>query len=196
VGGGFKWSHNHISKFETNKFALIDFTCTITKEDKCIPMDLRGTIIKPTPSHKFLGIIIDEHLSWRQHIMYAIGKGTAYTLQLRQLTITSKGLPLSLMRQLFTSIALPKLLYVVDIWFTPIYLTNDNNIHKGSIETAKKTQQSTTNSTTGYDRSTKNHSHRHTGSPHQPTPTRPTVAQISVPMFACFALKSITPNRI
>jgi hypothetical protein len=25
AGGGFEWSHNHNSKFETNKFALIDF---------------------------------------------------------------------------------------------------------------------------------------------------------------------------
>jgi hypothetical protein len=97
AGGGFKWSRNHNSKFETNKFALIDFTRTIQKDEEHLPMDIRGTIIKPTPTHKFLGVIIDERLSWRQHIAYAIGKGTAYTLQLRRLTIASKGLPLSLM---------------------------------------------------------------------------------------------------
>ena len=82
AGGGFEWSHNHNSKFETNKFVLIDFTRTILKDKECLPMDIQGTVIKPTPIHKFLRVIIDERLSWRQHIAYAIRKGTAYTLQL------------------------------------------------------------------------------------------------------------------
>jgi hypothetical protein len=101
-------------------------------------MNIRGTVIKPTPTHKFLGVIIDKCLTWCQHIAYAIGKGTAYVLQLRHLTIASKGLPLSLMQRLYTSVTLPKLLYMVDVWFTPIHSTNNNNTHKGSIKTTKK----------------------------------------------------------
>jgi hypothetical protein len=138
AGGGFDWSRDHNSKFETNKFALIDLTHTNPKEEDRLPMNIRGTVIKPSPAHKFLRVIIDKRLSWRQHITYAIGKGTAYVFQLCHLTITSKGLPLFLMRQLYTSVALPKLLYAADIWFTPIYSTNNDNICRGSIETANK----------------------------------------------------------
>ena len=101
-------------------------------------MNVRGMTIKPMPTHKFLGVIIDEHLSWCQHIVYTIGKGTVYVLQMRCLAIASKGLPLPLMRQLFTSITLPKLLYAIDVWFTPLYSTDNNDIHQGSIVTAKK----------------------------------------------------------
>ena len=95
TGGGFDWSRNHNSKFETNKFGLIDFTPT--KQATGLPMDIRGTVIKPSTSHKFLGVIVDEHLKWKHHINYAISKGTAYTLQLRCLATASKGLSLTLM---------------------------------------------------------------------------------------------------
>ena len=136
TGGGFDWSLDHNSKFETNKFALIDFTPI--KQTAHPHINIRGTIITPTISHKFLGVIVDERLSWHHHINYAIGKGTAYTLQLYRLATASKGLPLMLMCQLYTSVAIPKLLYAIDVWFTPLYTTDNNDIRRGSITAAKK----------------------------------------------------------
>ena len=38
TGGGFDWSCNHNSKFETNKFGLINFTPT--KQVTGLPMDI------------------------------------------------------------------------------------------------------------------------------------------------------------
>ena len=61
TGGGFDWSRDHNSKFETNKFGLIDFTPT--KQVTGLPMDIRGTVIKPSTSHKFLGVIVDKCLT-------------------------------------------------------------------------------------------------------------------------------------
>ena len=48
------------------------------------------------------------------------------------------SLPLTLMRQLYTSVAIPKLLYTVDIWFTPLYTTDNDKICWGSITATKK----------------------------------------------------------
>ena len=87
--GGLDWSFNHNSKFKTNKFALIDFTPT--KQSSC-PLNVWRTTIMPSISHKFLGVIIDECLSWHQYINYTISKGTPYTLQLCRLATASKGL--------------------------------------------------------------------------------------------------------
>ena len=42
------------------------------------------------------------------------------------------------MRQLYTSVAIPKLLYTVDVWFTPLYTTDNDETHQGSITAAKK----------------------------------------------------------
>ncbi|KAG2063420.1 hypothetical protein BDR04DRAFT_940490, partial [Suillus decipiens] len=50
----------------------------------------------------------------------AIAKGTSYVLQLRRLSSSAKGLPLRLMRQLYLAVALPKMLYAADLWFSPV----------------------------------------------------------------------------
>ena len=63
-GGGYQWSKDHNSKFETSKFALIDFTRSRAKER--LPLHIRGITIQPSSSHKFLGIIIDQELRWRE----------------------------------------------------------------------------------------------------------------------------------
>jgi hypothetical protein len=106
-------------------------------------MNIKGTIIKPSATHKFLGVIVDERLSWRYHVNYAIGKGTAYTLQLCRLATAAKGLPMPLMCQLYTSVALPKLLYTVNVWFTPLHSSNsdNDNLRRGSITTTKKLER-------------------------------------------------------
>jgi hypothetical protein len=44
-GGGYDWSRDHNSKFETSKFALIDFSMNRTKTRP--PMTIRGSIIHP-----------------------------------------------------------------------------------------------------------------------------------------------------
>ena len=61
-GGGYQWSKDHNSKFETSKFALTDFSLNRSKE--CHLIHVRGITIKPTKSHKFLGIILNQELRW------------------------------------------------------------------------------------------------------------------------------------
>jgi len=110
-GGGYDWSRNHNSKFETNKFALIDFSMNCQKNRP--NMHIQGSVISPTSTHRFLGVIVDQELRWNAQVDNSIAKGTAYVLQLHRLSATSKGLPLRLMRQLYQAVALPKMLYAV-----------------------------------------------------------------------------------
>jgi hypothetical protein len=134
-GGGYDWAKDHNSKFETSKFALMDFSMNPIKERPLLIT--RRTTINPTVMHKFLGVILDQALRWQPHIAYAIAKGTAYVLQLRRLSTTSTGIPISLMRQLYLSVALPKMLYAVDLWFHPMYTGRSDTPQRGSIGVAK-----------------------------------------------------------
>ena len=134
--GAFNWSTDHNSRFETSKFALIDFSMNKSKERPI--MNIRGNLIKPTDTHRFLGVLLDEGLRWHKHVTYAIGKGTAYVLQLRRISRSSKGIPLTLSRQLYTSVALPKMLYALDLWFKPIYTGDSDTVIRGSIGTSKR----------------------------------------------------------
>ena len=129
--GGYEWSRTHNSNFETSKFALIDFTRSKTKERH--PITIRNTLIKPSHHHRFLGVIMDQELTWKEHAAYAVGKGTEYVLQLRRLSRTSMGIPAKLMCQLYQSVAIPKFTYAADIWFRPLFKGNSTeSIQRGS----------------------------------------------------------------
>jgi hypothetical protein len=130
-GGGFEWSRNHNSRFETNKFALIDFS--MNKNRTRPPMNIQGAIIRPSPTHRFLGVILDQELRWKAQVDNAVAKGTAYVMQLRRLSTMSKGIPLRLMRQLYQATAVPKMLYAADIWFTPAFQDGSDTLQRGSI---------------------------------------------------------------
>ena len=80
-GGGYEWSANHNSRFETNKFVLMDFSLNRAKPRP--DMNLRGVTIKSAPSHKFLGVIIDNELCWTAQAAYTTAKGAKYTILLQ-----------------------------------------------------------------------------------------------------------------
>ncbi|KAF8835619.1 hypothetical protein BDN67DRAFT_912717, partial [Paxillus ammoniavirescens] len=99
-------------------------------------------IIHPSKTHRFLGVIIDYEPRWNAHATYAMGKGTAYVLQLRCLSLAAKGIPLKLMKQLYTTVAIPKMLYAVDVWLRPIYAGETDNPQRGSIGIVKRMEHS------------------------------------------------------
>jgi len=134
--GGYEWSHTHNSKFKTNKFALIDFSMNWQKE--CPNMHIQGSIICSTPTHWFLGVIVDQELRWNVQVDHTVAKGMAYVFQLCRLSSTAKGLSLRLMRQLYQAITLPKMLYAADLWFTPSFQEGSVELQWGSVGMAKQ----------------------------------------------------------
>jgi hypothetical protein len=148
--GALQWSRDHNSKFEVNKFALIDFTRSRTKARP--PLTIQDTIIKPTEHHHFLGLVVDQELTWKFQAGHAIAKGTEYVLQLRRLSRPSNGVSAKLMRQLYITVAIPKFTYGADVWFRPIYTEGTNREQqgsKGAAERLAKVQRIATLSITG-----------------------------------------------
>lgn len=132
-GGGYEWSRAHNSKFETNKFALMDFS--MNRQRNRPNMHIQGSVIRPTATHRFLGVIVDQELRWNAQVDHATAKGLAYVLQLRRLATTAKGLPMRLMRQLYQAVAVPKMLYAADLWS---YCDGSDIPQRGSIGVAKR----------------------------------------------------------
>jgi hypothetical protein len=135
-GGGFEWSRDHNSRFEPNKFALMDFSMNRRKTRP--NMNIQGSIIQPSFTHRFLGVILDQELRWTAQVDNAIAKGTAYVCQLRRLSTTAKGIPLQLMRQLYQATAVPKMLYAASLWFTPVYQNGSDHPLRGSMGVARR----------------------------------------------------------
>ena len=93
--------------------------------------------IKLVESHHFLSVLLDEGLRWHKQVTYAVGKGTAYVLQLHRISLSANGIPLTLSRRLYTLVALPKMLYALDLWFKPIYNGDSDEVNRGLIGTSE-----------------------------------------------------------
>ena len=116
-GGCLQWAVAHNSKFEASKSALIDFSRAkgIGHPD----MLLQGMLIKPSISHKFLGVLLDQELHWKHQANYVLGKALKWLLAFHRLTWMASGVNLRLMQQLYHAVAIPKMTYAVDVWYTP-----------------------------------------------------------------------------
>jgi ribonuclease HI len=126
--GGLKWSQDHNSPFEISKSVIMHASrrTQASQEDerKRVPLDrppltINGTQIKEVENFKYLGVLIDAQLRWNAQSQKAISSATNWLLQFCRLTTPATGVKAKLMRQLYMSVAVPKMTYGMDIWHTP-----------------------------------------------------------------------------
>jgi len=100
-GGSLEWSHTHQCKFAINKFGVMSFTRRrevnpeknlLTKPLPRYPSFLQGIKIPAVSTHKFLGVLLDQELCWKNHVNYALQKGIKWVTQYHSLTKPSKGI--------------------------------------------------------------------------------------------------------
>ena len=121
--GGLEWSRDHNSKFEVSKSVVMHLTRRTQEnpeEDKGrIPLDrpplmILGEVIKEVKTFKYLGVVVDSNLRWNAQAQRGIN-ATKWILQFRRLTKPSTGVNAKLMRQLYLSVAIPKMTYGLDV---------------------------------------------------------------------------------
>lgn len=138
-GGAVDWSNNHNSRFEFSKLALIDFAHRNSKKQRS-PLVLPNSTIKPSTSAKYLGVFVDQHLQWNTHIAHVIRKGASWSSQIRRAVAPSWGLTPKYARKMYSSVAIPKILYAVDVWGIPKILEETEPHRKNtSIAVSKLT---------------------------------------------------------
>jgi len=84
-GGVAEWSSKHNSPLEYSKLALVDFAHRNSPKQR-EALRLLQIKIYPLVSTKYLGVIFDQSLDWKEQHAQAIGKGTSWTMQIRRLT--------------------------------------------------------------------------------------------------------------
>ena len=136
-GGMIEWSRTHNSSIEYSKLALIEFAHPGVKKPRP-PLVLPSITIEPTLSAKYLGIMLDQNLNWAHQLAQVRGKGSTWTAQIKRLTRPTWGLTPKGARKLFVSVALPRILYGIDVWCTPIHGGNASGRRKGSVTFIKK----------------------------------------------------------
>src|SRR6266481_7224703 len=83
------WSSDHNSRFEMSKLTLVGFSCQCVSDpqrpSKTMPevrpaLTIGGMTIKAAVAHKFLGVIFDQELHWKEQAEHVIAKATKWTL--------------------------------------------------------------------------------------------------------------------
>ena len=67
----------------------------------------------------------------------AMAKATAYILMFCRLTHASLGIWPKLMRQLYISVAVPKMMYASDVWFVPLHKKEGKQNNSRSVRALK-----------------------------------------------------------
>ena len=130
-GGAFEWSREHNSRFEVSKFAPVDFT---RHKDMARPdLYIRNILIQPAPTHKFLGVVIDQELRWKPQVEYAYAKVMAWITLFKRIARNRLGISSIMLRRLYIAVAIPKIIYAADVWFTAVHKPPGAKKQRGSV---------------------------------------------------------------
>jgi len=137
--GGFTWAQDHNSNFEISKVAVMHCQPRARKPTDCpnLVLWLRGRVIKEVDSYKYLGVHIDGQLHWRVQENEVMAKATSYIMMFHRLTCTNLGIRPRLMRQLYISVAIPKMTYALDVWFVPPHKKEGKRNNSGLVRALK-----------------------------------------------------------
>ena len=80
-------------------------------------------------------------MNWKAQHVHTVKKGAKWAAQIQRIARSSWGITPKYARCLFVSVALPRILYVVDLWCTPVNKTHTGPKGRGP---AKVTKQITT----------------------------------------------------
>ncbi|KAJ7732727.1 hypothetical protein DFH07DRAFT_755164, partial [Mycena maculata] len=127
----FHWSRTHACSFDLAKFQLVHYTRNRNKYAP-LPLITPAHVIQASDSAKYLGLIMDCTLRWKEQVELAVAKGTKAVMAINRLTRPTFGLPHQFVRQLFRSVVIPKMEYGLCVWYSPVYPIG-NGRRKGSV---------------------------------------------------------------
>jgi len=127
-GGPKEWADTHGANYDYDKFGYVGFSRRRTRNPRNHRRTLPETrpdikigqhIIRPAKSHKFLGLIMDQELCFKEQAAHALAKGTKWVSQFKRMAKIAKGMKGEFMRAMLYGVALPSMLYAADIWCVP-----------------------------------------------------------------------------
>ncbi|KAH7462407.1 hypothetical protein FOMA001_g18559 [Fusarium oxysporum f. sp. matthiolae] len=120
-----QWAATHASIFAPDKFQLTHFTRTRTRIDVEEPLQTRWGTIEPKKTCKYLGLIMDSTLTWKQHIDEIQRKVTKTVNALSSLGGSTWGVTMREMRKIYKGVAVPQMMYACSAWSNANWRTRD-----------------------------------------------------------------------
>ena len=118
-GGANNWSRMRNSLFALAKLALLHFDPKLRTSDLGPDLDLNAGTVTPSCTTKFLGVLLDHKLKFKDHADYALAKGMKWLQQFARLSRPKHSLKARHVRSLYQQMLLPAMLYASSVWITP-----------------------------------------------------------------------------
>ena len=120
-----KWASSHSLRFNVSKTKLMFFTRrrNYTKPD----IFLYGEKIEYVSEMKYLGVLIDDKLSWLPHIKKTAQKATYTLMQCKKMVGKSWGLKPRINRWIYQTLVRPVLTYGCLVWIRSTNITSHMN---------------------------------------------------------------------
>lgn len=112
VQRAIEWESRSGASFEGAKPAFIHFMRNKTRQPTDEPINVKGEKIRPTPSVKILGLVMDSRLRYQEHAAHTATKGLQAAMALKRL----RGLSPSVTRKLFNATVAPVVDYASSVW--------------------------------------------------------------------------------
>ena len=110
------WAKNNKINFNEHKSKVMVISRRKRKENKGILIYMNNTILEQVQKIKYLGIIFDRKLNFREHILYISSKCTRLIHALSKLAKQSWGLSHAMLHTMYKGEILPLLLYGAPVW--------------------------------------------------------------------------------
>ena len=94
------------------------------------PLTLGGEEVPYVESFKYLGVIIDKNLTWKDHVTNRVKKAKKDLMASKKLISKSWGLTPNKVKWIYECIVRPSLSYACHVWFkpeNPVYITKELN---------------------------------------------------------------------
>lgn len=111
-----QWAKESGAVFEASKTGLIHFVRPQGKvEEDLPPLNFQVQVIVPSKTVKLLGVVLDNRMTFKQHIAKVTSKATNQCLAIKRL----RGVRPKQARQLYTATVTPILDYCATAWYAP-----------------------------------------------------------------------------
>jgi ribonuclease HI len=111
------WRRRHGAKFESSKYELIHFSRKRLQDNT--PIAINNSKINPTEYVRYLGVIFDRQLKFRQHLDKIVRTGTKHAAAIAGIAKNNWGPEFKYLRRLITAVTHPKTDYGAIVWHRP-----------------------------------------------------------------------------
>ena len=143
--GVFEWSNMFNSLLKMSKLALVNFTQSAAKAGETTDLVLAQNRqdwvhvhrIKASQEAKLLGVLLNSRLSWGAQHERVREKAVKWTAAFKRFTRPLAGICMREAAKLYNTVAVPRICYAADLWYTPVRSLKADMLHAGPVGITK-----------------------------------------------------------